>query len=118
MKQNSIKIGIPTMLMLMLSICLICFSLLSFSSAYSDYKLGNKLLTRTQSYYNACNLAYEKIAEVKHNPDINDREFYFTISDTESLYLKLDSKNPSKVSTWKVISTYTESYDEHLNVIP
>ena len=45
-------------------ICVVTFSALSLVSAYSDYKLSQKVADRTTAYYEAQERAYEKLARI------------------------------------------------------
>lgn len=116
--NSNFKIGIPSILMLLFSICLISFSVLSFSTSYADYKLSKKIVTRTNAYYAACNEAYETIDKlISSNSPVEDT-YYFYISDFECLCVKLNPDNPSDILSWNVYNTNEDNYDEHLNVLP
>ena len=60
----SISIGSSTMLLIFVVISLVSFSVLSLSSAITDRKFTDKIKQKNLTYYNACNLAEEKIAEI------------------------------------------------------
>lgn len=113
MKPSSIKIGIPTMFMILFSLCLIIFSVLSFVSAMSDYKLTSKLLERTASYYEQCNKAEEYIPNV-----ISDEDVIFPIDDSQGLLVSYKSNGSFiEIASWKIINLSEDVYDDHLNVI-
>ena len=114
MKSNSLKIGIPSMFMLLFSLCLIVFCILSFTSAVSDYKLTSKLLERTSSYYEQCNNAMDTIPTIDCSQDIT-----FPIDDSQGLFVSYQSNGDNvKIISWKVVNLNEDNYNEHLNVLP
>lgn len=56
--------GISSILLIFIILSLISFAILSYSSANADWKLTNKVLTRTTSYYQACNRAQEELERI------------------------------------------------------
>ena len=80
----SISIGSSTMLLIFVVISLVSFSVLSLSSAITDRKFTDKIKQKNSTYYNACNLAEEKIAEI----DTMLAEAY-AISSNEKSYFDL-----------------------------
>jgi len=60
----SVSIGSSTMLLIFVVISLVSFSVLSLSSAITDKKFADKVKQKNITYYNACNLAEEQLAEV------------------------------------------------------
>ena len=80
----SISIGSSTMLLIFVVISLVSFSVLSLSSAITDRKFTDKIKQKNLIYYNACNLAEEKIAEI----DAMLAEAY-AISSNEKSYFDL-----------------------------
>lgn len=77
----SVSIGSSTMLLIFVVISLVSFSVLSLSSAITDKKFADKVKQKNISYYNACNLAEEQLAEI----DKNLSEVYILAAD-ESAY--------------------------------
>ena len=63
-KYFSINIGLPSILLIFVILCLISFGILSLVSANSDLKLSKKVLARTTNYYATCNKAEEMLAYV------------------------------------------------------
>lgn len=67
MKKNNIPfipVGISSLLITFLILCLSVFSILSLSSAIADQKLGQKSADRTLEYYDASNRANDTLASV------------------------------------------------------
>lgn len=112
MKNNSLKIGIPSMLMLLFSLCLIIFSVLSFVSAYSDLKVTNKLIARTTSYYEQCNQIQEDLLNIS-SPTTQ----LYPIDEKQAIKVEIvQEKNSFFIQSWELISLQDETLDEHLNV--
>jgi len=68
----SVSIGSSTMLLIFVVISLVSFSVLSLSSAITDKKFADKVKQKNISYYDACNLAEEQLAEV--NKELAQKE--------------------------------------------
>ena len=137
-----LNIGMSSILLIFVVLCLISFSILSIASANADKKLSQKVLDRSVAYYNACNQAEEmlknidteltKVYESTSNEDaylslISSYEttYDFPISDLQSLQVKLNYVYPEsehqslyEIVSWKVINTQELEYDEQLHVIP
>jgi len=67
MKKTSrplVTIGLSSLLLIFVSLCLITFAILSLVSARADYRLSSKIADRTTDYYEATSLAYERIAKI------------------------------------------------------
>ena len=145
MKKNaefSLNIGLPTILLIFVVLCLISFGILSLVSANADWKLSQKLLSRSSSYYQACNEAELFLAEIdttlyhiyeqaedtlayqiatSNIPTV----YYFPVSDLQELEVTLSFQIPTELSptfyyieSWKLISTDNINYDNGLHVIP
>lgn len=64
-KKNNFtpNIGLPSIMLILIVLCLISFGILSFASANADLRLSKKALQRSTAYYNACNAAEEDISK-------------------------------------------------------
>lgn len=56
--------GFCTILIVFVMICIVTFSALAFLTASSDYRLSKKVADRTSNYYQAEELAYQKLSEI------------------------------------------------------
>lgn len=63
-KRFGISVGLSSILIIIVILCLVCFAGLSIVSAAADYKLSNRLAERTTSYYEASSLANQKLADL------------------------------------------------------
>lgn len=145
MRKNtefSLNIGLPTILLIFVVLCLISFGILSVVSANADWKLSKKLLSRSSSYYQACNEAERFLAEIdttlyqlyEQNADVSSYQnavaalptiYNFPVSDLQELEVTLSFQIPSeynptfyRIESWKLISTNNIDYDSGLHVIP
>ena len=75
----NLNLGTSSLLLIFVVLSLVSFSALSLSSALSDKNLTDKTVEKNQTYYDACNMAQERLALI-------DRQ----ISD---IYLKSDNKD-------------------------
>lgn len=140
--QYSLNIGLPSILLIFVVLCLVSFGVLSLVSANSDRKLSQKVLSRSAAYYEICNQAEEMLADVQEqllNAYLicNDEASYlkmiqdipasytFSLSDLQNLQITLtflypETKDGSffQINTWQVVTINDLEYDEQLHVIP
>lgn len=68
MEKKSGHLGIPigtsSLLMVFIVLCLSIFGAISYIAAYNDYRLSQKTAENVKAYYNADNLAEEKLSEI------------------------------------------------------
>lgn len=122
MKKNtlfSLNVGLPTIFLVFIVICLLSFSILSYVTARADWNLCQKAVAHSDAYYSAVNQAENKLADISHGEGAKTT-YLFPISDLQSLSVSLSyTKNGNyEISDYKIISTEDIVYDEHLNVIP
>lgn len=138
----SLHIGLPTLFLVFISLCLISFATLTFTSANADWQLTQKVVLRTQNYYQSCNIAEEALADInvalgKIYQENNSESAYLTavseisdtlsypVSDIQNLNIMLSfpyfkEKQPIyyQILSWKVEACAELEYDTYLNVIP
>ena len=145
-KEFSMNVGLPSILLIFVVLCLISFGVLSLVSANSDRKLSQKVLDRQAAYYNACNAAEENlnfIDQKLHNALVissNQDEYIsniseienhlsFPISDIQTLEISLEFVNPYsiqeynkqdklfKIISWKIVTDDNMIYDSNLHLM-
>ncbi len=140
-REFTMNIGLPSIMLIFVVLCLISFGVLSLVSANADRKLSQKVLDRSAAYYNACNLAEEKLCEIdnilknayRENPDRTayisaisalPTEFTFEISDIQYLEMTLSYLYPSSadesfylLQAWRVVTRDDLDYDTGLHLI-
>lgn len=138
-KSIGVNIGSSSILLIFVILCLVSFATLSIVSANADYKLGQKILTRTSSYYDACNQAEKSIAAIDRTlwevyETAADAEEYFAtvghnksyvipISDLQNLSIDIEILYPKnsgdtcyRIESWQVINVDQIEYDDTLPV--
>lgn len=139
--EFTMNIGLPSIMLIFVVLCLISFGVLSLVSANADRKLSQKVLDRSAAYYNACNLAEEKLFELdtalksayQENPDraayisaisALPTEFTFEISDLQYLEMTLSYLYPKSAEdsfyllrSWRVVTRDDLDYDTGLHLI-
>ena len=140
--QFSINIGLPSILLIFVILCLVSFGVLSLVSANSDLQLSKKILARTTNYYETCNEAEEMLADVQQQLsdaylNCDSEEIYwdkiqtipcsysYKISELQELHISLRFIYPSdqndvlyEIKAWQIITEDNIEYDESLHVIP
>lgn len=140
--QFSMNIGLPSILLIFVVLCLVSFGVLSLVSANSDLKLSKKVLNRSSSYYETCNEAEEMLADV-HRQLVEaylacdtiqsyqvkiqaiPTSYSYAISDLQDLKITLRFLYPEnqdgdfyEIETWQIVTADDVTYDESLHVIP
>lgn len=140
-REFTMNIGLPSIMLIFVVLCLISFGVLSLVSANADRKLSQKVLDRSAAYYNACNLAEEKLCEIdtalknayQENPDraayisaisALPTEFTFEISEIQYLEITLSYLYPASIEepfyllqSWRVVTNDNLDYDTGLHLI-
>lgn len=140
--QFSMNIGLPSILLIFVILCLISFGVLSLVSANSDLRLSKKVLNRSSCYYETCNEAEEMLAEVQRQLleaylACDSMEVYqvkiqsiptsysYPISDLQDLKITLRFLYPAnrdddfyQIEAWQIVTADDIEYDEALHVIP
>jgi len=140
-KNFPMNIGLSSVLLIFVVLCLVSFSVLSIVSSNADYQLSRKVQERSLSYYDACNQAQDTLLEINtalHELYDNSasaeeyatgasllaQEYHYSISDLQELVVTLEYPYPDtsddifyRITSWQVVNTQDIEYDEHLNVI-
>jgi hypothetical protein len=140
-REFSINIGLPSIMLIFVVLCLVSFGVLSLVSANADRKLSQKVLDRQQEYYKASNEAQEMLASVDDSlhtayKSASSRDEYISlISDIPTVYtydvgniqklrVVLSYLYPStsdepmyQIMEWKVLTDDDLDYDTSLQLI-
>lgn len=140
-KRFSLNIGLPTIVLVFIVMCLFSLSVLSLVGARADWRLTEKRVNRTSAYYASCNAAHDYLASLNSQllqlyAQSNDDSTFlsslsqypdtciFALSDLQNLEISLTFHTPDDslicydIISWKVIPKENIQYDEHLHVIP
>ena len=119
-----IIIGISFMLVVFITLSMVVFAVLSFSTAKKDFEYSQMNAEHTTSYYNACNLAEEEFYKLMQKMDnYSDGDiFEICIEMNEIQSLKVSaviepSSNNYTINSWNIISTKDWNGDNTLSVI-
>ena len=137
----NLNLGTSSLLLIFVVLSLVSFAVLSLSSALSDKKLTEKTVEKNVSYYEACNEAYEQLADLdKKLIDIYkasadeaaylkaceelDLEMVIPVTQYQGLEVKVTPNYPSSdndvfynISSWKLIHTSEPKLDFSINVM-
>jgi hypothetical protein len=140
-REFSINIGLPSIMLIFVVLCLVSFGVLSLVSANADRKLSQKVLDRQKDYYEASNEAQEMLASVDdalhtaYNSAGSRDEYISLISDIPTVYtydvgdiqtlrIVLSYLYPStsdeplyQIMEWKVLTDDDLDYDTSLQLI-
>lgn len=136
-----VGVGISSILLIFLIVCLAVFSVLTLTSATSDYKMSKKIADHTTQYYKAYQLAQDEIANVdkklqeiyndsktkkeylKQVKSLIQTDFTITINDTQAIEVRLEAQYPEEIGdvfytikSFKTISTTKWNGDDSINV--
>lgn len=138
-KSMGVNAGSSSILLIFVILCLVSFATLSIVSANADYKLGQKILTRTTAYYDACSQAEESIAAIDrtlwdiYGTSANAEEYFATVghskaylipvSDLQNLSIEIEILYPEKegdtcyrIKSWQLQNTEQLEYNDSLPV--
>ena len=137
----NLNLGTSSLLLIFVVLSLVSFAVLSLSSALSDKKLTDKTVEKNVSYYEACNEAYEKLADLdKKLIDIYksstdeasylkacedlDLEMIIPVTEYQGLEIKVTPNYPTSdndvfysITAWKLIHTSEPKLDFSINVM-
>jgi predicted secreted acid phosphatase len=125
-KRSSIglNIGLSSILVIIVILCLVCFAGLSVASSNADKQLTNKLSARESSYYAASSAAYRAIYEAKKESSSsseNSFDKYININSNQQLHVVADL-NPSngdnyEILCWQVVTVSEPELDTSLSLL-
>ena len=136
-----VHIGSSSILLIFVILCLVSFATLAIVSANADYKLSAKVADRTTAYYEANNLAQQKLAQLDAKltalyAQASNKEEYFStagheesflipLSDIQGLWVSVNILYPEtppdtcyEITAWQVITTDEPEYENVLPVMP
>jgi len=116
--SSPLGVGIITIFMILVILCLATFAALTFSSARADLRLSQINAESVTAYYKADSQAARIYADFKSGSE-SKLEKTLPVTDSQSLYLHLVRRIDGGVTVlaWQVISTNDEfTFDDTLNV--
>lgn len=138
-REFSLNVGVSSVLFIFVILCLVSFSILSLSSAMSDYKLSTRVMENTEAYFDACNKAEVLIASFDYSLSElystgitragyfeqvgKKKSFAVPINELQTLEIELRILYPEQpgegfyeITSWKTDITGDLEYDDTLPV--
>ena len=102
--RSPIGVGVVTLCMVLMVLCLAVFSALTFASAQADLRLSQRNAETVSAYYQADTQASLRYAEFENSGEEELSE-YIPVSDTQELYLHLRRQEGGgvEVLAWQLI---------------
>ena len=110
-------IGISSLLVVFIILCLVTFACLSLSTARSDYDFAKKNADHKTAYFNACSEA-EKLISDSTSGKSDDTSWTVPIDDKSALKVEIEKTGGScTITSWQVVSTVKRDYNQNMNLI-
>jgi hypothetical protein len=140
-REFTMNIGLPSIMLIFVVLCLVSFGVLSLVSANADHKLSTKVLNRQKAYYEASNRAEDELCDIDnklHEAYVNSSssseylsfvsniptDYTYEISDIQYLKVSLSYPYPPssdnslyQITEWRVITKDDLDYDTGLHLI-
>ncbi len=107
-------IGVSSLLVVFIILCLVTFACLSLSTAKSDYEFAKKNAAYKTAYYKACNQAEQNINDLA-NGKTDKTSWQIRINNNSALDVKVS--DAGDIIKWQVISTVDHDYNQPVNLI-
>lgn len=124
MKKRSsfgLNIGLSSILVIIVILCLVCFAGLSVASANADYQLSSKLSNRASAYYDAAAKAYTDLYTAKESSSLdNSFDKSYPINDNQILHVKatlLNNYEGYEISYWEIETVKNPEIDNSLSLL-
>jgi len=117
--RSFFNFGFTTILLSFVMICVVIFSALSLITANADYTLSKKVAEKTQKYYEAEKLAYEKLVSIDqlllntYQNSNNEYEYYSKLEKTMLNYGTITIND----GQYYLSFTETISDQQHLSIV-
>ncbi|MCQ2546287.1 MAG: hypothetical protein MJ161_01910 [Clostridia bacterium] len=116
-------IGVSSLLVVFLILCLVTFACLSLSTAKSDYEFSKNNAQHKTEYYRASNEAEKHLNDLAAGRT-TDTHWTIKINDRQALEVEAettgagaDGRQAYKVTRWQVVSTVERDYNQNMNLI-
>lgn len=122
-RSLGLSIGVPSLVVILVVLCLVCFCGLSIVSANADLTLSQKFAERTTAYYSACSEAQQALLEASKKepcPDSFSKDFVINenqvLSVAATLQPDVSDGNPYTITRWQVKTITSPEPDTSLPV--
>ena len=102
--RSPIGVGVVTLCMVLMVLCLAVFSALTLASAQADLRLSQRNARTVSAYYQADRQAALRYAAFRDSRE-EDLSEYLPVSDTQELYLRLHRRGEGDVEilAWQLV---------------
>lgn len=129
---SNLNIGTSSLLLIFIVLSLVSFAVLSLSSALTDRNMVNQTMQRSTEYYEACNAAEHKLAELNDSLMVSYKDdaltngvhdFEITINEAQKLCVSLTTHKPDEngycytITSWKVVNESTPEPDTGIKLL-
>lgn len=120
-RRSVMNIGTSSMIVILICLCFAVLAALALSSAHNDYELSAELADHTSNYYEASNIAYERLANEaatlyeERDPDTGEVRFTVPMSDAQELAVCVvygSDETNYVVTQWQVCASETWEGDD------
>ena len=141
-ETTGVNVGTSSLLLVFVVMCLVSFATLATVSARADKKLNDKVVERTAGYYDACNQAEDRLADIDntlktlYESGVNSDDYFaqagqnidfaIPVSDVQTLDVSVKVNYPAAagetfytVTRWKLETTgsLVEEEKQTLNLL-
>ncbi len=102
------NIGLPMLIVVLVSICLFSFAGIAYSTAQHSYKQSLEIKERTDNYYSACNEAEKMLADLTSIPETETTysfPFGMAMEELQVTVSPDDSEKGYRVTGWVISDT-------------
>lgn len=100
------NIGLPMLIVVLVSICLFSFSGIAYSTAKHSFEQSEALIKRTENYYNACNEAEEMLDSLEAPAEETTYSFPFGMTMEEvQVTVRPDGNGGFDITGWVISDT-------------
>ena len=119
-------IGVPSLLVVFIILCLVTFACLSLSTAKSNYSYSEANAAHKTEYYNACNKAEEFVHDINTGKQAPVTKWSVAINNKQALKVRIgpsnnadtaEGSNSYEITAWQVVSTVKHDYNQNMILI-
>lgn len=119
-------IGVPSLLVVFLILCLVTFACLSLSTAKSDYTYSEENAAHKTAYYEACNKAEEFVHDINTGKKAPVTKWSVAINNKQALKVRIgpsdgigsaEGGSTYTITAWQVVSTVKHDYNQNMILI-
>lgn len=111
-------IGVSSLLVVFLILCLVTFACLSLSTAKSDYSFSQANAAHKTAYYEACNRAEEFLHDMQEDKEKPVTTWRTDIDKKQALEVSIRPSGGSyEITGWKTVPTVEHNYNQNMTLM-